>query len=86
MNSARMDQTLSIATAVGVNGLIFVLMFFAGLSVAPPTVEELPHVIAEMVELPRLGDVPPSPKALPRIIKAPEPPPPETDAVSLSRE
>jgi len=86
MNAARMDHTLSVAAAVGVNGLIFVLMFVAGLSTTPPTIEELPHVMAEMVELPRLGDVPPSPKALPRIIKAPAPPPPETDAVSLSRE
>ena len=86
MSAVRVDQALSAATAVGANTFIFVMMFVAGLNLGPPMVEELPHVMAEMVQLPRLGDTPPSPKALPRIVKAPEPLPVETDAVSLSRE
>ncbi len=73
-------------TTMTLAALLFVMMFVAGLNLGPPMVEELPHVMAEMVQLPRLGDTPPSPKALPRIVKAPEPPPVETDAVSLSRE
>jgi len=86
MSAARMDQAFSAATAVGANAFMFLGMVMAGLSLAPPMVEELPHVMAAMVQLPRLGDTPPNPKALPRIVKTPEPPPVETDAASLSRQ
>jgi colicin import membrane protein len=78
------ERALSAGTAVFINVSIFLAMALAGLAVEEAKPPE--YVMASMVELPRLGETPPDPKALPRIIKPPAPPPPETDAVSLSRE
>ncbi len=78
------DRVFSSAFAVGINALIFCAMALAGIAAEGPSEPEV--VMAAMVELPRLGDRAPDPKALPRIVKPPAPPPPETDAVSLSRE
>lgn len=80
----RGEHVLSAGTALAVNALFFVAMILAGLAPEPPEQPEV--VMATMVELPRIGETPPDPKALPRIVKPPAPPPPETDAVSLSRE
>mgnify|MGYP006107691469 CR=1 FL=1 len=71
--------------SVVINALFFVGIAAAGLmGEAPPEVPD--HIMATMVELPRLGDVPPDPKALPRMVKTPPPPPEQTSEVSLSRE
>lgn len=80
----RGEHVLSAGTALAINVGLFVAMILAGLAPEPP--QEPQVIMAAMVELPRIGETPPDPKALPRIVKPPAPPAPETDAVSLSRE
>ena len=78
-------KAVSASAALGINVLFFCLIFLAGWASAPPP--EVPeHVMATVIELPRLGEVPPDPKALPRMVAPPAPPPPETQVASLSRE
>ena len=78
-------KALSASAALCVNLLFFSLIFLAGWTNAPPPA--LPeHVMATVIELPRLGEVPPDPKALPRLVAPPPPPAPDTAVASLSRE
>ena len=78
-------RALSMVSSIVINGLFFVGIAAAGLMNEKPP-EPPDHIMAAMVELPRLGETPPDPKALPRMVKPPPPPPPEADQVSLSRE
>ena len=88
MNEAAPDVGLKAFATVGacvVNTLIFVGMAAAGLLDDPPP-PELPAMMAELVELPKLGTKEPDPKALPRIVEPAPPPPPKVDEIKLSRE
>ena len=78
-------RAVSASVALCINVLFFSLVFLAGWT-GPPPPQPPEHVIATVVELPKLGEVPPDPKALPRIVAPPPPPPPETKVASLSRE
>ena len=59
----RGEHVLSAGTALAVNAF-FVAMILAGMVSEPPEQPEV--VMATMVELPRIGETPPDPKALPR--------------------
>ena len=78
-------QAVSVVLAVALNGLVFVGMAFAGLMGKIEENPPPPAMDVDLLELPKLGE-PPPPEALPRIVQAPEPAPPETDTASLSRE
>lgn len=88
MSAARDTGLKTVSTVVAgmVNGLIFTGMAMAGLigEEAPPP--ELPALPVELVTLPKLGQKPPDPKALPRIVEPAPPPPPTDDEISLARE
>lgn len=78
-------KTFAGISATLMNSLIFAGMAWAGMTDALPEAAPEPDAIAvELHALPRKG-VKRDPKAPPRIIKAPEPPAPETDAVNLAR-
>ncbi len=81
--SSASFQAFSLTTSLLVNGAFFAAIFFAAAQKKPPPPPP-DYVMAAMVELPKLGDKPPEPKALPRIVNTPEPEV-ETDAPSISR-
>lgn len=79
-------QAVSTVTAFAVNGVIFAGMALAGLIGDDGPPPELPSVAVELLELPKLGQKPPDPTALPRIQEPKPPPPPPAEETSLSRE
>ncbi len=79
------EQLIAAISTALVNILLFIGMAAASFVRAEAAPEEPEYVPVELMEMPKLGKEP-DPKALPRIVKAPTPPPPDTDVASLSRE